>query len=69
MTIREYKEKTGARKLPRLAQRTVDLIASGYEWTCPNDGTLNAEIDAPETVICTKCHRRFRASTPEHAHE
>ena len=69
MTIREYKEKTGARKLPRLSQPEVDVIASRYEWTCPSDGTLNREIGAPDTVICAKCGKRFRAATPEHAYE
>jgi hypothetical protein len=77
MTDQQYKEKTGSDKLPRLSRREVDLIASGYEWTCPACAEINQEIAAPElaedginngAVICT-CGKRFRANTPEHAYE
>jgi transcription elongation factor Elf1 len=76
MTETEYREKTGSDKLPRLSRREVDLIASGYEWTCPACGKLNHEIAVPQldedmvhqgTIICT-CGKRFRANTPEHAY-
>ena len=76
MTETEYREKTGSDKLPRLARREVDLIASGYEWICPTCGKLNHEISVPElaedginngAVICT-CGQRFRVNTPEHAY-
>lgn len=77
MTELEYKENSSRGRLPRLTRQEVDLIACGYEWTCPACGELNHEIAAPElaadgihngTVICS-CGKRFRANTPEHAHE
>ncbi len=33
--------------------KSVDLIASGYEWTCPKCYKLNLEIEIPRgTIIC-----------------
>ena len=32
---------------------TVDLVASGYEWCCPNCGHANTEIEAVTgEVVC-----------------
>lgn len=46
----------------------VDLIASGYEWECPECGTLNSEIEWKETVKCSECSKEFGAYEPEHAY-
>ena len=58
----------------------VDMIASGYEWTCPDCGRLNPEIEALTQVICGKsneggdlqgaqgCGHTFSAAPPAHAY-
>lgn len=45
----------------------VDLIASGYEWECPNCEKFNREIETSEQVKCTKCKRTFNVSGTYHA--
>jgi len=47
--------------------REVDLIASGYEWTCPACGKINTIDGYNETVRCSQCRLSFRATPPEHA--
>lgn len=39
------------RKFPSRPLR-VDMIASGYEWTCPRCEKLNTECEYTETVTC-----------------
>lgn len=46
----------------------VDMIASGYEWVCPNCGVLNPEIEHTPTVTCKSCQRLFPTNPPEHAY-
>ncbi|MEM3452110.1 MAG: hypothetical protein QW835_00590 [Candidatus Hadarchaeum sp.] len=46
---------------------TVDLIASGYEWICPNCDKVNAEIEWRETVVCRHCGQQYETNHPEHA--
>jgi hypothetical protein len=46
----------------------VGIIASGYEWTCPIDGTLNHEPEYNSHVTCEKCQNTFKAGLPEHAY-
>lgn len=48
--------------------QVVDLIASGYEWVCPDCETLNKEIEVKETVTCSGCGHTFDANPPEHAY-
>jgi DNA-directed RNA polymerase subunit RPC12/RpoP len=48
---------------------TVDLIASGYEWTCPKCDTLNEEIEVTEKVSCRNCRRIFKVQDYQHAIE
>lgn len=38
---------------------TVDLIPSGYEWTCPKCDTLNEEIEEVKEVKCNECGKEF----------
>lgn len=45
----------------------VDVIASGYEWTCPECENLNHVIEYTETVMCEICGKSFSANYPEHA--
>ncbi len=51
----------------RTEMETVDMIASGYEWVCPNCETLNSEIEAATTVTCVTCSGVFETNPPEHA--
>lgn len=46
----------------------VDLIASGYEWTCPRDNALNHEIEIPThgVVTCLKCGGEFPINSDVH---
>ncbi len=45
----------------------VDVIASGYEWTCPICGMLINEIEYTEQVTCGICSEDFKTNFPEHA--
>ena len=47
---------------------TVDLIASGYEWTCPHCNQLNHEMEIVEQVTCEGCEARFDTNPAEHAY-
>lgn len=47
----------------------IDLIASGYEWECPNCETLNKEIEVTKRVTCARCKSVFVTNSPEHAYE
>jgi hypothetical protein len=48
----------------------VELIASGYEWTCLDEkcDTLNHEIEITDTVICDGCGKEYRVDEAYHAH-
>ena len=45
----------------------VELIASGYDWDCPNCGMPNHEIELTEFVTCEKCHLDFNVTECHHA--
>ena len=51
----------------------VDVIASGYEWICPDDycGTLNNLIAFPRNpvVVCSECGHKVELNIPEHARD
>ena len=47
----------------------VDLIASGYEWECPNCENLNKEIEVTEQVTCSYCGLTCETNPPEHAYK
>lgn len=47
--------------------RKVDIIASGYEWVCPDCGTFNHEIGLKEIVRCVCCDAEFETNPPEDA--
>lgn len=46
---------------------SVELIASGYEWTCPHCDNLNREIELNEEVECEECGRTFSTGEAHHA--
>jgi hypothetical protein len=54
---------------PRKSKKTVELIASGYEWTCPRCRDFQREIEAKAKVTCGKCNTEFATDPPEHAYE
>jgi len=47
---------------------SVDLIASGYEWICPNCDYPNHEIEITESVDCKDCGNWYKTNPAEHAH-
>lgn len=47
--------------------KTVDIIASGYEWICPDCDTLNRVNGLTEIVKCGCCGREFETNPPEDA--
>lgn len=46
----------------------VDIIASGYEWTCPECDRLNHEVETLSFVTCRGCDRHFLTGEFHHAH-
>lgn len=52
-----------------ISTNMVDLIASEYEWVCPECGSLNNEFEVPKIVKCLKCGNEFETGTPEHCYE
>ncbi len=50
-----------------LEEESVDLISSGYEWTCPHCDQLNREIEITETVKCSKCDKVYSVFDAYHA--
>lgn len=47
----------------------VELIASGYEWGCPNCEHNNNEIEVTQTVKCKQCGNKYDVADYEHAIE
>ena len=45
----------------------VDVIASGYEWICPNCQHDNKMIEWTELITCSECSEHYEAKVPEHA--
>jgi len=50
---------------------SVDLIASGYEWECPECGGWIVDNEIPEDRIveCSICRKKFEIGIINHAHE
>uniref|UniRef100_A0A6M3KXR6 Uncharacterized protein n=1 Tax=viral metagenome TaxID=1070528 RepID=A0A6M3KXR6_9ZZZZ len=49
--------------------KSVDVIASGYEWECPVCEKLMREVAYSEEVTCHWCKRKYIANLPEHAYD
>ena len=47
--------------------KTVDMIASGYEWVCPTCDEMNLTIETGEIVVCQNCKEKFKVGNIEHA--
>ena len=45
----------------------VDIIASGYEWNCPNCGQNNRTYEVTGFVVCDECRDTYAINPPEHA--
>ena len=50
-----------------ISAEDVELIASGYEWECPNCQRVNTEVCAPASVRCKLCNRIYKTTEPAHA--
>ncbi len=48
--------------------KTVNVIASGYEWVCPTCKTFNRTIEHTEIVTCESCKLSFKTDLPEHCY-
>lgn len=49
--------------------QVVDVIASGYEWTCPNCDTYNTMTAHTLHVECHQCGGFFETNPPAHAYD
>ncbi|KKM75372.1 hypothetical protein LCGC14_1390950 [marine sediment metagenome] len=47
----------------------VDVIASGYEWTCPECMKWNTMFAYSEEVNCEDCKAKYHTNPPVHAME
>jgi DNA-directed RNA polymerase subunit RPC12/RpoP len=54
---------------PTESDEDIDVIASGYEWTCPGCGDLRKEIEIKPRFVCKKCNLSYAVSDYEHAIE
>lgn len=45
----------------------IELIASGYDWICPNCDEMNHIIEVNEKVTCTNCKKEFEVYDYYHA--
>ena len=50
-----------------IMEDTVILIASGYDWDCPECQHKNRLIASVPRVKCVKCETEFEVSDTEHA--
>lgn len=49
-----------------ITKEPVDMIASGYEWTCRGCEELNTQPAVTETVKCKTCRLIFRVDDYNH---
>ena len=47
---------------------SVEMIASGYEWTCPKCEALMQEIEITPKVKCHDCSTVYNVDDYHHAH-
>lgn len=50
-----------------LPVESVELVASGYEWSCKMCDKLNHEIEVKLCVKCTECGAEFTVAEWNHA--
>ena len=46
---------------------SVDIIASGYEFVCPNCDAYNTIVQTAIDVVCGSCKPTFEVDEIEHA--
>lgn len=54
---------------PVESDEDIDVIASGYEWTCPGCGDLRKEIEIKPRFVCKKCNLSYAVSDYKHSVE
>lgn len=50
------------------AYEPVDLVASGYDWTCPQCNAMHHEIEIKEHVVCPQCGIVYATGATTHAY-
>jgi len=45
----------------------VEMIAAAYEWTCPDCGRNNREIEVTTKVTCVQCGKTHEVRDYHHA--
>ena len=50
-------------------EKYVDLIASGYEWTCPECECFNKIMGVSPTIECDNCSKEFEVGEVHHAYD
>lgn len=50
-----------------MPKKTVEIIASGYEWICPDCKHYNKEIEVTEHVTCEECKTKHEVKEFHHA--
>ncbi len=48
---------------------TVDVIASGFEWICPNCEFIHRDIEITSSLHCSRCNIDFERGEVHHAYE
>ena len=51
--------------------KDIQMIASGYEWICPDPdcGEFNKEIEVTEKVTCSHCKKEYLVADVRHAYK
>lgn len=62
-------EQTEATEEELQETQLVDVIASGYEWTCPACETYNTMSGHQLHVECKNCGEGFETNPPEHCYD
>lgn len=47
----------------------ADVVASGYEYSCPHCDHFNRIVGWKEDVTCNKCGAKVILNPPEHAYD
>ena len=53
----------------KIENEQVSLIASSYEWICPNCNHFNTIVATTEHVTCSLCKRKFETLETQHAYD
>jgi hypothetical protein len=54
---------------PLPIKRSIELIASGYDWRCPECDEFNHTIEVVESVTCPTCKKTYSVRDYYHAHK